>query len=124
MTFNSPSNSSTLPKPWNLEGQVFFRGKPCNPNSDSYSVPPCSGPYPNYEIIIYQDNENNRNFNKNIVLKTKTNMSGDYKAFLNPGNYVIYTKKGISPSSIMANEFSVEEGKNTRVDLTIDTGIR
>jgi hypothetical protein len=39
-----------------LEGNVRSRGKPCPP-AVSFKVPPCSGPYPNYEITIYADND-------------------------------------------------------------------
>lgn len=122
MTTNLIPNR-TATEPWNLEGNVIFRGKPCNPNSTSYRVPPCSGPYPDYEIIVYLDG-NYESKEKVIVTKTKTDMQGKYKTFLNAGKYVIYTKAGMFPSSIKANDFEISEEKNTKLDLVVDTGIR
>ncbi len=67
----------------NLEGQVFFRGTPCNPDSFYYRVLPCSGPYPNHEINIYLD-KNDENQNKIPVTKIKTDLNGNFKTLLTP----------------------------------------
>jgi hypothetical protein len=37
-----------------LEGTVWFIGNPCEPGA-ALPVPPCDGPYPSYEIVVYQD---------------------------------------------------------------------
>ena len=36
-----------------LEGTVHFSGMACPP--DRSKTPPCDGPYPNYEVIIYDN---------------------------------------------------------------------
>ncbi len=107
----------------NLEGQVFFRGIPCNPDSFYYRVLPCSGPYPNYEINIYLD-KNDENQNKIPVTKIKTDLNENFKTLLTPGKYLIYTKAGKFSSDIKTYKFVVEEDKNTKLDLFVDTGVR
>jgi hypothetical protein len=107
----------------NLEGQVFFKGTPCNPDSFYYKVPPCSGPYPNFEIDIYSD-KTDENRNKILVTKIKTDLNGNFKTLLAPGNYVIYTKAGKFSSDIKTYEFVIEENKNAKLDIFVDTGVR
>jgi F5/8 type C domain len=111
----SQSNSSS----GSLEGRAYFKGLPCNPKTN-IKVPPCDGLYPNYEIVIYTTD------GKSIVSKTKTDKNGNYTMLLTPGNYVIYTKAGISSSGLntRTNNFMVEVGKTTKLILLIDTGIR
>jgi hypothetical protein len=120
---NQISNVTATTNSWNLEGKVFFKGSPCNPSSTFFKVPPCTGPYPNYEVNIYSDNSNN-NSKKTLIATTKTDVNGNYRILLEPGQYVIYTKAGKFPANINSNIFMIEEGKITTLDLTIDTGIR
>lgn len=117
------SNVTATTNSWNLEGKVFFKGSPCNPSSPFFKVPPCTGPYPNYEVNIYSDNDSN-NSKKTLIATTKTDADGNYRILLEPGQYVIYIKAGKFPYNIKANSFTIEEGKTTMLDLTIDTGIR
>lgn len=118
---NQSQSSPQLSKEhWNLQGVVYFVGKPCSPNTSSFSVPPCSGPYPNYEITIYAQD------GKTVVSKIKTDSNGNFETLLNPGTYVIFTtvSTGISPSSQKSNQFKIEQGKITVLPtLTIDTGL-
>lgn len=104
---------------WNFEGSVRYRGEPCPPGSLLFRVPPCSGPYPNYEIIIHgQDG-------KTIVSKLKTDLNGNYKGLLSPGTYVIYTRADIVPSNLKSIRFTIEPAKITKLStLVVDTGNR
>lgn len=117
------SNVTATTNSWNLEGKVCFKGSPCNPSSTFFKVPPCTGPYPNYEVNIYSNNNNN-NSNNTLIATTKTDADGNYRILLEPGKYVIYTKAGKFPANVNSNIFMIEEGKITTLDLMIDTGIR
>ena len=48
--------------------------------------------YPNYQIKIYYSTT------KTIVFETKIDSKENFKAFLDPGDYVIYTKAGLYPT--------------------------
>jgi hypothetical protein len=103
---------------WNLEGAVQFLGKPCPPNSSFSAVPPCSGPYPNYEVIIYSGSS------KTIAAKIRTDPNGVFRTWLEPGSYTIYTRAGISASHLKTTHFLIQEGKITRLNtLIVDTGL-
>lgn len=114
---NISSQSST--GSGSLKGRVYFKGSPCNPRTD-IKVPPCDGLYPNYEIVVYTAD------GKNIVSKTKTDKNGNYTMLLMPGNYIIYTKAGISSSGLntRTNNFIIKVDKMTILNLLIDTGMR
>lgn len=116
-SFKSSSQSNT--GSGNLEGRVYFKGLPCNPRTN-IKVPPCDGLYPNYEIVVYAAD------GKTIISKTKTDGNGHYTMSLSPGNYVIYTSAGLSPSGLntRTNNFIIELGKITKLTLLIDTGMR
>jgi hypothetical protein len=73
---------------WNLEGTVYFIGKPCAPSRDNISTPPCEGPYPNYQIKIYEK----MNGKNTLVCVTKTDENGNFRILFNPGEYVIILK--------------------------------
>jgi hypothetical protein len=122
MSFNKSEGISVLSSKQNkslgmLEGSVYFRGKPCPPNI-SFAVPPCSGPYPNYEIAIYADNMLNRPY-KTI----KSDVLGKFRLTLETGTYVIYTRIGPFKSDLKSTHFSITKNKTvTLPTLTIDTG--
>jgi hypothetical protein len=112
------SNTNLSGHVWNLEGTVQYVGKPCPPNSKFFTVPPCSGPYPNYEVIIYDED------GKRVISKIKTDSNGNFKAFLEPGSYLIHTRAGLSPSNIKATHFTIQPSKNTNLgSLFVDTGL-
>lgn len=101
-----------------LEGGVRFRGKPCPPSIYT-TVPPCSGPYPNYEIAIYAEKILDRPY-----ITTKTNILGKFRLALEDGNYVIYTRSGPFKSDLKATRFSIARNmKVTLPTLIIDTGM-
>ena len=104
-----------------LEGVVTFLGTPCYSQEVSGRkprVPPCSGPYPNYEITIYKADA------KSIAAKTVTDSAGDNKVSLNPGKYVIYAQNGPLEQDRKAHQLTISAKKRTRLHLVIDTGVR
>jgi hypothetical protein len=117
-TYNNPINykfmNIAIEMKSGLNGTVYFMGLECPPTGDK-KTPPCSGPYPNYEILVYDEGGNN------VIAKTKTNDKGEYFILLEPKNYVIYTQAGISNQS---NLITIKENEITNKNLTIDKGIR
>ncbi|MBI1925080.1 T9SS type A sorting domain-containing protein [Candidatus Poribacteria bacterium] len=104
-----------------LSGTVRFIGLPCPPEEISGrkpQVPPCDGPYPNYEITVYQAD------GKTIVSKVASDASGNYKISLNAGTYIIYTQNGLSQANLTTNQVTVVSGQMAKLDLVVDTGIR
>jgi hypothetical protein len=67
-------------KDWNLQVSVFNDGLQCPPNSKG-KVPPCSGPYPNYNLKIITSE------GKNISFATDSN--GLFRTMLKPGSYIV-----------------------------------
>lgn len=100
-----------------LRGSVNFIGDACAPSSQS-RTPPCDGPYPDYEITVYQAN------GKTMVTKAISAKDGGYKVELVPGDYIIYTPRGASKDTKKENRFTITENQTTDLDLIIDTGIR
>jgi hypothetical protein len=68
-------------KNWNLEGTIWYLGKPCPPDSKS-SVPPCNGPYPNYPLTI-------KSLDGKNITTLKTDLDGKFRIFLEPSSYII-----------------------------------
>jgi hypothetical protein len=114
---------------WNLQGNIYFQGMNCNPKKTNITVPPCSGPYPNYEVIVSSSKDC-----KTILSKTKSDRNGNYRMRLDPGNYIICPKSGNAtpppPHPFGVKEepkpihFIIKEGTVTNLDLVIRTGIR
>lgn len=84
---NSSSNmgdvnrsSSIKETSWNMQVSVFNDGLQCPPNGKG-KVPPCSGPYPDYNLKIITSE------GKNISITTDSN--GLFRTTLKPGAYVI-----------------------------------
>src|SRR4051812_49399188 len=68
-----------------LTGTVAFVGSPCpTPNG-----PPCDGPYPNYEVVVYTSD------GTTVAGKTTTKADGTFSLELPPGKYVVFTQSGI-----------------------------
>jgi F5/8 type C domain len=112
----------------NLRGNIYFEGLNCNPKKTNITVPPCSGRYPNYEVLVSSSKDC-----KTILSKTKSDQNGSYRMRLPPGNYVICPKSGnASPPHPFGVEgaqpkpiqFIIKEGIVTNLDLVIRTGIR
>ena len=103
-----------------LVGTVGFVGLPCPPEEIGGRkplVPPCDGPYPNYEIAVY------RTDGKTVVTKIASNVDGTYEIYLNSGNYSIYTPSGLQ-DRIKTHQVTIVSGMTTKLDLVVDTGIR
>jgi hypothetical protein len=113
----------------NLRGNIYFEGLNCNPKKTNITVPPCSGRYPNYEVIVSSSKDC-----KTMLSKTKSDHNGSYRMKLPPGNYVICPKSGNAPSPPhpfgieeelpKSIHFIIKEGIVTNLDLVIRTGIR
>ena len=112
----------------NLRGNIYFEGLNCNPNKTNITVPPCSGRYPNYEVLVSFSKDC-----KTILSKTKSDQNGSYRMRLPPGNYVICPKSGNAPpphpfgvegAQPKPIHFIIKEGTVTNLDLVIRTGIR
>ena len=106
------------PSTGSVSGTINFSGKPCKPEDADYSVPPCSGPWPNKEVEIFKSDDTSS------PLKTvTTDAEGKFSADLSVGEYVIFTQDGTDPEDQAENTFDVKGGKNTEMDLTINTGV-
>jgi hypothetical protein len=111
------SSTSQSAEQWNLEGNVYFRGNPCPPSAFS-TTPPCSGLYPNYEIVIYSED------GKTVASKAKTDANGNFKTLLNTGNYIIKTRAGPSSTDVKSTQFTITKCDITQLGtLVVDTGL-
>jgi hypothetical protein len=99
-----------------LIGTVTFVGVPCPP--DRRKVPPCDGPYPDYEVVIF-----NRD-GRTAVARTITDKDGRFRVELPEGNYVIYSKGYERRTLQIPHHIEIKAGKTAQLDITIDTGIR
>lgn len=94
---------------WNLQLAVFNLGSDCPPNPNfNREVPPCSGLYPNYDIII-TPKEGNR-----ILLKTDEN--GRIRITLDPDSYTISAAPS-TPYPIVKADIMPEENNVTKLNL-------
>lgn len=101
-----------------IVGIVLFSGVPCPP--DRLKVPPCDGPYPDYEVIIYKHD------GMTVAARIRTDKEGGYRVAVPSGTYVIYSR-GLNLSGKtedIPNTIAVEEGKSTQFNVRIDTGIQ
>jgi len=100
-----------------LQGKVSFIGLACP--GDQQNSPPCSGPYTNYEIIVYGEDA------KSLAKKVMTDDNGNYKTELVPGNYVIYVPVfQFGAIEEIPNQITIESSKSFQFDISIDSGIR
>ena len=99
-----------------IEGTVTFAGVPCRPGTASRGVPPCNGPYPNFNIVVYRAD--------GVTVETQavSDKDGNYRIPLFPGSYIIYIPAG--PVRKKPNTVNIVSGKTMRLDLVIDTGMR
>jgi hypothetical protein len=95
-----------------LEGTVTFIGLPCRDSN----VPPCSGPYPDYEVGVYAQD------GRTYVASAIAGGDGRYSIRLEEGNYVVYSPSG--PVEVAKHAVSIAQGRTTILNLTMDTGIR
>jgi hypothetical protein len=106
-----------------LQGTINFIGLECPP-FNRQEVPPCSGPYPNFNITVYTDDNE-----KEIVATTQTDSNGNYQIALKPGKYLIYASLE-SPNIMNIEKANVHEYITIQTNETItknyniDTKIR
>lgn len=103
--------------PGTVQGAVKHDGKPCEEGSADYKVPPCSGPYANYEVKVHLDDGSEK-----FVKATKADAKGNFSLSLAPGKYVIYTQDGGNVDDALPNSFTVESGATATLDLVVNTG--
>ena len=103
-----------------VQGKVRFEGLPCQEGQTDFNVPPCSGPYANYQIKVFKED--------NLltpIFTTESSVDGSFKIVLPVGNYVIRTQNGKDARNDQQNfPFTVEKNKVTPLDLVVNTGIR
>ena len=99
-----------------IEGIVYFVGKPCPPNRVG---PPCDGPYPNYEVVIYEID------GKTVFHRTITDDKGNFELQLPIGDYLAFEIDfGFNQIEEIPIEFSIEPEKIKNIKISIDKGIR
>jgi len=100
----------------NLEGTVNFIGTAC---PGERKGPPCTGPYPNYEIIIYNED------GKTVEKKIFSNEDGNYNTELEQGIYIIYIQQHeFGKMKQITKQITINSGQTSKFDIRIDTGIR
>jgi hypothetical protein len=101
-----------------LKGDVQFMGLPCQPGQPDYRVPPCTGPFPSYEIAVF-DPDNL----EEPVMTTTTAKNGKYQLTLAVGEYIIMTQAGPRDQDQRENRFRIEKDQVTVLNLAVNTGI-
>lgn len=102
-----------------VEGVVSFVGTPCNPQYP-FKVPPCDGPYPNYEVVFYKEDK------KTVAAKATTDQNGKYQAALESGTYYILPSEAAFGKTLRPREVKVvvKAQETIQQNIRIDTGIR
>lgn len=114
---SSQNDISDVPENGTLQGMVSYIGKPCPPTQ--LTVPPCSGPYPNYDIIIFDSDEITE------ISSTISDENGNYKISLMPNDYVVYQKQRQQNKMVdYALPVTIISKQVTSQDIIIDGGIR
>ena len=103
-----------------LRGSVTFSGLPCTEGQADFKTPPCTGPYPGYEVEVYQ---------KSNLLEplstTTTDNEGIFNLVLEPGEYVIRSQDGVDKRNNQKNTaFVIEKDELTTVTIRINTGMQ
>lgn len=101
-----------------ISGTVYFRGIECHPLN--MKVPPCEGPYPDYEVVVYNQS------GTTVIDRAFTDENGQYSFSLPPTTYVIYSKSidaNMNPINI-PHTIQLNPGQNITFDINIDTGMR
>jgi len=115
-TPETPETPDTTKQQNGVEGIVYFVGKPC---PSTMTGPPCDGPYPNYEVIIYEID------GKTVAHRTITDDKGNFEAQLLPGDYIVFGKNpGFNTIEDTPILFTIEPNKRTSIEILINEGIR
>jgi hypothetical protein len=121
---SSPAKSgmSTTPPGGNpgsgtLQGTVQFVGTPCEAAKKG---PPCDGPYPDYEVVVYKDD------GTTVASTAKTDQDGKFTVSLPEGKYVIFTGANAAAGADAKQRTDVVVSRDAlqTVDLRIDSGVR
>jgi hypothetical protein len=113
LTGNSSSSNGTL------KLSVFLSGMVCPPHSFFKTTPPCSGPYPDYNVTIQSNDTNNT-----VVKSVKTNESGLVITELPEGNYVIFSPPYSLLQQPLSNYFTIERGNVTNMKIRVNGAVR
>ncbi len=98
-------------------GVVRFVGLPC-PESQPLATPCEGAPLPNYDVVAYAHD------GKTEVRQAKTDAAGAYRLELPPGSYAIFTQAGLHRENRRRNDVTIGSGRETTLDLRVDTGVR
>jgi hypothetical protein len=101
-----------------VSGVVTFHGINCQPGQPDFNIPPCTGPYPNFKVEVFESD------GKSLKTTVMTDAKGNYNADLPSGSYVIFTQDGPMENNRKENAFSVRKGSVMRLDLNVSTGIQ
>jgi hypothetical protein len=112
----SSQNTTTAAK---VAGVVTFSGLGCQPGQPDFNVPPCTGPYPNYKVEIYEASDE-----KHLKTTAMTDGRGNYSVELPKGEYVIFTQNGPKDDNLKRNAFSVSDKGTVNLNLNVSTGIQ
>jgi hypothetical protein len=101
-----------------VTGVVNFSGLNCQPGQPDFNIPPCTGPYPNYKVEVYESD------GKSLKTTVMTDLKGNYRVELPSGAYVIYTQNGPMENNRKEYKFNVRSGGAVSLDLNVSTGIQ
>ncbi|HEX2899385.1 MAG TPA: hypothetical protein VHS96_06665 [Bacteroidia bacterium] len=102
-----------------VAGTVIFSGLGCQPGQPDFNVPPCTGPYPNYKVEVYEARDE-----KHLKTTAMTDARGNYAIELPKGDYVIFTQSGPKEDNVKKNAFSVGDAGVVNLNLNVSTGIQ
>ena len=99
-----------------VEGKVMFEGSDCPPFSEK-EIPPCSGPYSNFNISIYSVDKSKK------ITTIKTDSDGHYRIYLDPGTYILQSNEENTQAHISEN-ITIKKGEIKLMNYTIKSSIR
>ena len=101
-----------------LEGRVVI-GPLCPVEPCDLSPEQIAKIYEERKIIVYTSEK------LSIVTIISLDQTGEYRAALNPGKYIVdINRMGMDSSDDVPKEIAIEPGMVVRLDIQIDTGIR
>lgn len=99
-----------------VEGVVYYVGIMC---PSSRTGPPCDGPYPNYEVVIFEVS------GESVIARTFTDNNGNFEAELPPGDYIVFGKNpGFNTVEETPIFFTIEPEKRKSIEILINEGYR
>jgi carboxypeptidase family protein len=98
-----------------LSGSVHRVGVACAPTTAEDKA--CDGPAAGYEVTVVGKD------GAHFEAKTTADSAGNYTIALPPGSYTIFTPAGMNGEQHRA-DVEITPNSTTKLDLTIDTGVR